>query len=409
MPYIVARPPRCTELVWAHRVFPPVGAGAGLENRPAGFRASVPTGRSPLTLNMTKQRTFCRWGRLAGAVGLALASWSSAWALEVGYLRLEREAGKPLRAEIPVVARGPIVAADLRARIAARETFEVAGLRYHPGLAGIQIQAKAMPHGRAVLVLEGLPVDTPRLELLLTVSDRSSLTIAEYRIDTQALGNEFPPARAGAALPGPGATRPPADGARAPTAASPATTGAATATAATPATNSATPAGTSGAPAATPPAATAPARAAPATTAPATAAPSAAAAAPVAAAAPAPATAAPGPDPRPQLKEAVAAWADAWSRRDVKAYLAAYAQDFVSADRSLSYAAWASQRRQRIVARKNIQVRVEQLELDAKGSDWVASFVQHYQGDNMRDIARKQLLLRQIGGRWLIIGEREDR
>ena len=310
---------------------------------------------------MTVQARFPMTLRLAAGLVLLTAA-NIACALEVGFLRLERQAGKPLRAEIPLQDKGPIVASELRARIAARETFEVAGLRYHPALAKVQISAKQMPNGKAALVLEGLPGDAGTLDLLLTVSDRSMLTIAEFRIETQSMGNEFPPARAGSAL---AAQQRSASSDKRATAAAPS---------AQPA-----PAPLTAAPAPAP------------TTAPSATAPKAA-----------------PPDPRVALTAAVQAWASAWSRRDVKAYLDAYSPTFVSADRQLSFEAWAAQRRARIESRKDIEVRVESLELDAKGNDWVASFTQQYRSGSFRETARKQLLMRNIGGRWLIVAERED-
>lgn len=302
------------------------------------------------------------------AAGLVLLTAANiACALEVGYLRLERQAGKPLRAEIPLQDKGAIVASELRARIAARETFEVAGLRYHPALAKVQISAKQLPNGKATLVLDGLPGDAGTLDLLLTVSDRSMLTIAEFRIETQSMGNEFPPARAGSALAA--QQRSLGSDKRSTDLASPA-------------------------PAAKP---TAPGQVA-ATGTTATAQPAPQTVAPKAAAA----------DPRVALTAAVQAWASAWSRRDVKAYLDAYSPTFVSADRQLSFEAWTAQRRARIESRKDIEVRVESLELDAKGSDWVASFTQQYRSGSFRETTRKQLLMRNIDGRWLIVAERED-
>jgi ketosteroid isomerase-like protein len=307
------------------------------------------------------------------ACGIAMVS--PAQALEVGNLRLERETGKPMRAEIPLIDRGPVVATDLRVRIAARETFEVAGLRYHPSLAKVQIQAKQLPNGRVVLLLEGLPADAGKLDLLLTVSDRASLTIAEFRIDTQEVGKEFSPARAGSSLAAQQKRATAQDD-------KPGEARAAEAKSAAAKTETATAPGT-------PVAASTSAR------------PAAAAAAST--------TVLAASDPRPALAAAVEAWADAWSRRDVDAYLAAYAPGFVSADRSLSYEAWAKQRRQRILARVRIEVRIEALELEPKGSDWIASFIQQYRADGRKESTRKQLLLRQIEGRWLIVGERQDR
>ncbi len=316
----------------------------------------------------------CRSIRQRLAVTLLLAGVAcEAAAVEVGPLRLVRENGKPLRAEISLADKTPVTATDLRVRIAARETFEVAGLRYHPGLQKVQIQPRQIQPGRVVLMVEGLPADTPKLDLLLTVSDRASLTIAEYRIDADSGHTEFPAARAGSSL---------AAQQRAGSAA----------------------AGESNKAADPPKTAEGPKPATVAAAASATPAPPAAAN--VALKEPA---SAPAADPRPQLATAVQAWAKAWSSKDVKAYVGSYAPGFVSADRSLSYEDWVEQRRERIEKRKQIDVRVEGLEFEPKGSDWIASFTQHYRGDGRRETSQKQLLLRQLDGRWLIIGEREVR
>jgi ketosteroid isomerase-like protein len=111
---------------------------------------------------------------------------------------------------------------------------------------------------------------------------------------------------------------------------------------------------------------------------------------------------------RKAVTAAVKSWAKAWSRRDAKAYLGAYAPGFISADRTLRPEAWAAQRRQDLREAESIRIEIDRLELDPKGDDWVASFVETSLIDGRFREVRKQLLLRRIQGRWLIIGERED-
>lgn len=331
--------------------------------------------------------------RLLASACLMSASCWPAWALDVGTLRLEREPNRPLRGEILLSDRAPVVATELKARIAARETFKVAGMDYHPGLAQVQLGTRQLPNGRVALTLDQLPSDAARLDLLLTISDRATLTIAEYRIDLKSLGTEFPPARAGSAL----------AAQQRGTAAPAAAASAAPSPAPAPATAATSPAPVAPAPAVSPAPGAKPQ-------------PSVTAAAP-ASATPrteiisrgTPSASADASPARAEVEAAVRAWAAAWSRRDVSAYLAAYSPDFTPAGAGLDNAAWAAQRRQRIEAKSQIDVRVERLELDAKGNDWVASFVQHYRGDSLRETTRKQLLMRRSGGRWLIVGERVDR
>lgn len=101
-------------------------------------------------------------------------------------------------------------------------------------------------------------------------------------------------------------------------------------------------------------------------------------------------------------------WAKAWSRRDAKAYLAAYAPGFLSADRTMSHQTWAERRRDSLRASESIRIEISELQWDARGDDWVASFLQTSLIDGRYQEQRKQLLLRKYGQRWLIIGERDD-
>ncbi len=112
---------------------------------------------------------------------------------------------------------------------------------------------------------------------------------------------------------------------------------------------------------------------------------------------------------RKALTAAVDRWAKAWSRRDSRAYLKAYAPGFISADRTMSHATWAEQRRQNLQDSHTIRIDIRELQWDARGTDWVASFVETSLIDGRYREVRKQLLMRRIGQRWLIIGEREER
>lgn len=137
------------------------------------------------------------------------------------------------------------------------------------------------------------------------------------------------------------------------------------------------------------------------------------AAAPAVAPAPAPqpaaAPAAPvAVDPAPAVEVAVKAWADAWSRRDMPAYVAAYTTDFTGSRASRK--AWEADRRARIATRKHIQVDLAALQISVTGDRAVARFRQTYASDVVRSVDDKQLeLARDASGRWLIRSEVANR
>lgn len=158
--------------------------------------------------------------------------------------------------------------------------------------------------------------------------------------------------------------------------------------------------------AATPPKPTAaPPAAAPAMPPAAPAAPSAAA--PTPAAKPAAAPAAPPPAPAAadtavaDVKQAVQAWASAWSKRDMNAYFAAYASDFKG--QAGSRKVWEEDRRVRIQAKKQIKVAVVDLKVSVEGNKATAKFRQNYESDALSTSSRKTLEMSKDGrGHWVI-------
>jgi tetratricopeptide (TPR) repeat protein len=175
-------------------------------------------------------------------------------------------------------------------------------------------------------------------------------------------------------------------------------------------------------PAATVPVAAAPSAptaAAPAS-APAPAATKPAAVAPAVAVTPAPvvaAVAAPKPEPKKDdaqqkqakadstdIRNAVAAWAKAWSQKDMNRYLGAYASSFTPPDK-MSRAKWESDRRTRIVSKKTISVGVNNFKVEATGNKATARFQQIYESDNFKGNSHKTLELVKQGDHWLITRE----
>jgi ketosteroid isomerase-like protein len=131
---------------------------------------------------------------------------------------------------------------------------------------------------------------------------------------------------------------------------------------------------------------------------------------PIAAAiAPASTPAAAEPPLTGEISQVITAWADAWSKKNVKAYLSFYAKDFVTPGHA-SRASWENQRRVRISKPGTIQVGFEDLRLSNQDSDHVvAKFRQHYQSASIKTSSNKVLVLVKRNGKWLIQQERVGR
>jgi tetratricopeptide (TPR) repeat protein len=110
-------------------------------------------------------------------------------------------------------------------------------------------------------------------------------------------------------------------------------------------------------------------------------------------------------DDKGAVKEAVESWARAWSAKDVKSYLGAYAPDFETPGGE-SRAAWEKQRTERIAGAKSIQVAVTMQSITVEGSEATAVFRQSYRSDKLKSDQVKTLKMVKVGGAWLIKQER---
>jgi tetratricopeptide (TPR) repeat protein len=104
---------------------------------------------------------------------------------------------------------------------------------------------------------------------------------------------------------------------------------------------------------------------------------------------------------------AVAAWADAWSERDVKAYLDFYSPDFIL-PRGLNRASWVAERTNRISSKRRISVKVEKPVVTLTGDSATVQFQQLFVSDKLRSTDRKTLTLIRRDGRWRISEERAE-
>jgi ketosteroid isomerase-like protein len=99
----------------------------------------------------------------------------------------------------------------------------------------------------------------------------------------------------------------------------------------------------------------------------------------------------------------VARWAQAWSARDVDAYLAAYASNFAA--EGLTHAEWVAQRRTRVTTPTTIEVKISKLKVEQQGDTASATFSQTYRSDRHQSTVNKTLKLALQNGQWRIIGE----
>jgi tetratricopeptide (TPR) repeat protein len=111
-------------------------------------------------------------------------------------------------------------------------------------------------------------------------------------------------------------------------------------------------------------------------------------------------------DANADVMNAVNDWAQAWSKRDVDAYLAHYAKDFKT-PAGESRTEWEKTRRSRIAGAKSIQVAVDSAKVTIQGPDQASvSFQQTYRSDKLNSKNRKTLDLVKADGRWLIREEK---
>lgn len=104
---------------------------------------------------------------------------------------------------------------------------------------------------------------------------------------------------------------------------------------------------------------------------------------------------------RAEVAAVLDAWAQAWSSRDVRAYLAHYASDFRTPG-GQPRKAWEDDRRSRIVGKGSIRVTIESPQITVEGNTATVRFRQIYMSDRLNAVTRKTLVLAKQGGHWKI-------
>jgi len=110
-------------------------------------------------------------------------------------------------------------------------------------------------------------------------------------------------------------------------------------------------------------------------------------------------------DAATDISGAIGLWAAAWSRKDVKAYLAHYARDFKT-PAGESRAAWDAERHKRIGKPGAIRVSYENLRISVNGDTATVKFRQHYKSASLNTSSNKVLLMGKRDGKWQILQER---
>ncbi len=102
------------------------------------------------------------------------------------------------------------------------------------------------------------------------------------------------------------------------------------------------------------------------------------------------------------LKKAIDDWAAAWSRKDMKAYFAAYAGEF-DPKGNQTRKSWEEERKQRIAGKSGkIRVSVSDTRITIDGNQATAKFRQSYRAPGLSSDSTKTLIFVRKGDRWLI-------
>lgn len=106
-----------------------------------------------------------------------------------------------------------------------------------------------------------------------------------------------------------------------------------------------------------------------------------------------------------EVLAAVKSWAQAWSNKDMSAYLAAYSADFKT-PKGMNRQAWEKERRIRIEGKRKIDVAILDPKVTLKGNTATVKFRQDYQATGFTANSHKTLIFIKTNGKWLIKEER---
>ena len=103
-----------------------------------------------------------------------------------------------------------------------------------------------------------------------------------------------------------------------------------------------------------------------------------------------------------EIEQVIHDWSAAWSSKNVESYLAFYDADF-KLPPGESRESWRSARAERLTKPKFIQVSISHVKISRIDDTHAAvTFQQSYRSNHLKSAARKQLILVNRGGNWLI-------
>ncbi len=105
------------------------------------------------------------------------------------------------------------------------------------------------------------------------------------------------------------------------------------------------------------------------------------------------------------VRDALLAWAAAWSGKDTKAYFALYAADFRRPG-GMSRKAWEAERTQRLGRPGQETIEVDEIRVSFAGGKAIARFRQDYRSASLKSSVVKTFIFVKSGDRWLIQEER---
>ncbi|MBK9219019.1 MAG: tetratricopeptide repeat protein [Uliginosibacterium sp.] len=108
------------------------------------------------------------------------------------------------------------------------------------------------------------------------------------------------------------------------------------------------------------------------------------------------------------IRSAVLAWASAWSGKEIKNYLGAYAKDF-DVPEGKSRSAWEKERTDRVGKPGSIKVSLSDIDINVVGEKATVRFKQNYSSSSFSSSSGKTLIMVQRNGRWQIQQERIGR
>jgi murein L,D-transpeptidase YafK len=107
--------------------------------------------------------------------------------------------------------------------------------------------------------------------------------------------------------------------------------------------------------------------------------------------------------PKEAVRNLVLKWAASWESGDIKTYRSCYASNFQSKEMNLD--AWISHKADVRKNSKNINIRIDNLQISADANTATAIFTQYYSSSILNSKSKKKLELRKISDGWKIYRE----